>query len=110
MIMTMTWEVIGIKAKLCPICKIGKPRLIHYAVPMKYNFDCWEETDEGIFEPIITYKRVECSNCGAACIGVQIKIDDAIRDWNYMARNNNRSMVLQFIQDESLEVDTDGQN
>ena len=89
--------------KPCPICGIGKPRMVHYALPMKWNFDAWEETEDCLFEPIATYKRVECSNCGASTVLV-LTCETAIRDWNHEKEDGNREYVFQYITDEDMEV------
>lgn len=93
------------KLKSCPICGIEKPRMVHYALPMKWNPDSWEETEDCLFEPMITYKHIECSNCGAASPYPQILIDAAVNDWNHEDENGNRSYVLQYIIDEDMEVE-----
>ena len=93
------------KVKPCPVCGIGTPRLIHYAIPMKYNPDVWEETEDCLFEPVITYKKCECSNCGAVVAGFQINCDAAIDDWNWEDGNGNRGMIVQFVYEENLEVE-----
>lgn len=94
-----------IKVKPCPICGIGKPRLVHYALPMKWNFDAWEETEDCLFEPMVTYKHIECSNCGAFAVGLNISIDGAIRDWNMEGDDGKRTCIVQYIIDEELEVE-----
>lgn len=94
-----------IKAKPCPICGIGKPRMVHYAIPMKYNPDAWEETEDCLFEPMITYKRIECANCGATSDYLEILIDAAVSDWNHEDENGNRDRVVQYIIDEDCEVE-----
>lgn len=94
-----------IKVKPCPICGIGIPRLVHYAIPMAIHPDGWEETEDCMFEPIITYKKVECANCGAAVVGFQIQCDEAYKDWNYEDKNGDRSLVVQYVYDEELEVE-----
>ena len=93
------------KLKPCPICGIGKPRMVHYALPMKWNFDAWEETEDCLFEPMMTYKRIECSNCGATTAFLSVKIDDAIDDWNYEDEEGKRPAIIQYIIDENLEVE-----
>lgn len=95
----------SIKVKPCPICGIGKPRMVHYAKPMKTDPDGWEETDDGVFEPIVTYKHIECSNCGAYAVGLNIDIDRAVRDWNSELDNGHRNLIVQHVCDEELEVD-----
>ena len=94
-----------IKLKPCPICGIGKPRMVHYALPMKYYPDDWEETEDCLFEPIITYKHIECSNCGASTLDYTISIDYAIEDWNSEDKDGNRDCVMQYIIDENMEVE-----
>ena len=93
------------KLKPCPICGIGKPRMVHYALPMKWNFDAWEETEDCLFEPIVTYKYVECGNCGARATGLDISIDSAVNVWNAEDNDGNRMFVVQHIFDEDLEVE-----
>ena len=92
------------KLKPCPICGIGTPRMVHYAPPMKWNFDAWEETEDCLFEPQFTFKRIECSNCGASTGALEISIDAAIGDWNHETENGSRCYVVQYIIDEDLEV------
>lgn len=92
------------KLKPCPICGIGKPRMVHYALPMKWNFDAWEETEDCLFEPMMTYKRIECSNCGATA-GLMLTCDLAIDNWNQETEDGNRIGILQYIIDEDMEVE-----
>ena len=96
-----------IKVKPCPICKIGIPRLVHYAIPMKYDADGWQEVANYVFEPMVTYKKVECSNCGATVVGFQISCDDAIKDWNYEDVDGKRRIIVQYTGEEKLEVGND---
>lgn len=91
------------KVKPCPICGIGKLRMSHYAFPLKFNPNLWEETGDCLLEPINTFKRVECSNCGATTY-MNTVVDQAIKYWNEKDENGNRSGVLQYIIDEDLEV------
>ena len=93
------------KVKPCPICGIGKPRMVHYAIPMKFNLDAWEETEDCLFEPIVTYKHIECSNCGAYAAGLPIQIEDAVGDWNLEDDNGRRIYIVQYVYDEELEVE-----
>ena len=93
------------KVKPCPICKIGKPRMIHYASPFIYSPDSWEEVDEGVFDPMVTYKRIECSNCGATSMPWEINCDTAVDDWNYESGNGKRIHIIQYITEEPLEVE-----
>ena len=92
------------KLKPCPICGIGKPRMVHYALPMKWNFDVWEETEDCLFEPMLTYKRIECSNCGATTCLV-LACDSAIDDWNQETEDGERVGIIQYIIDEDMEVE-----
>lgn len=92
------------RIKPCPICGIGKPHMVHYAIPLKVNPDCWEETEDCLFEPMVTYKYIECSNCGARATGLEIRVDDAVNVWNEEDDNGNRTFVVQYIADEELEV------
>ena len=92
------------KVKPCPICKIGIPRFVYYALPQSVLPSVWEETEDGL-NPMITYKRVECSNCGASTIPMRIKCDQAAEDWNYINEDGSRSQVVQYIKEEVLEVD-----
>ena len=93
------------KLKPCPICGIGKPRMIHYAIPLKYDPDVWEETEDCLFEPIVTYKHIECSNCGAYAVGLGISIEKAIDDWNMESKDGVRTCIVQHVFDEELEVE-----
>ena len=93
------------KLKPCPICGIGKPRMVHYALPLKYNPDAWQETEDCLLEPKMTYKRIECSNCGASTVIVSGNVNTAIKDWNYVMQDGKRPYILQFIIDEELEVE-----
>ena len=93
------------KLKPCPICEIGKPRMVHYALPLKYNPDAWEETEDCLFEPMITYKRIECSNCGASTLALEINVDAAKAAWNHEDENGHRSWIGQYIIDEDMEVE-----
>lgn len=95
------------KVKSCPICKIGTPRLIHYSIPMKYNPDVWEETEDCLFKPILTSKKVECSNCGASTVTFEMSIEAAINEWNHEDANGKRSWIFQFVAEENLEVEND---
>lgn len=92
------------KLKPCPICGIGKPRMVRYALPMKWNFDAWEETEDCLFEPMFTYKRIECSNCGATT-GLALTCDFAIDDWNQETEDGERVGIIQYIIDEDMEVE-----
>ena len=92
------------KLKPCPICGIGKPRMVHYALPMKWNFDACEETEDCLFEPMLTYKRIECSNCGATT-GLSLTCDMAFADWNEEKEDGNRIGIVQYITDEDMEVE-----
>ena len=94
-----------IKVKPCPICKIGKLRLVHYAKPMRFDPDDWEETEDCLYEPIMTYKKVECGNCGAITAGWRIKVEEAIKDWNLEDHEGNRGMVVQYYLSEDLKVE-----
>lgn len=94
-----------IKVKPCPVCKIGKPRMIFYALPLATNPQVWEETEDCLCEPMVTYKKVECSNCGAISIGYQIDLNEAVKDWNYENEEGDRTQILQYIIEESLEVE-----
>ena len=96
-----------IKVKPCPICGVGKLRMTHYALPMKYHPDVWKETDDCLFEPVATVKRIECSNCGATTWNLHMPIQDAIKEWNEEDENGNRSEVLQYIIDEDLKVENE---
>ena len=93
-----------IKLKPCPICGIGKPRMVHYALPLMYNPDVWEETEDCLFEPMLTYKRIECGNCGATT-GLVLTCDLAIDNWNQETEDGNRVGIIQYITDEELEVE-----
>lgn len=93
------------KLKPCPICGIGKLRMVHYALPLKYNPDVWEETEDCLFEPVVTFKHIECSNCGASALNYTISVDYAIEDWNHEDKNGNRDCVMQYIIDEDMEVE-----
>lgn len=95
------------KVKPCPVCGIGTPRMVHYALPMKFFPAAWEETEDCLYEPMITYKRIECSNCGASTVGLTTNIDIAAEDWNYTDKEGNRSGVVQYIIEEVLEVGDD---
>ena len=92
------------KLKPCPICGIGKPRMVHYALPLKYNPDTWEETEDCLFEPMITYKRIECGDCGATT-GLMLTCDLAIDNWNQETEDGNRVGIIQYITDEDMEVE-----
>lgn len=94
-----------IKVKPCPVCKIGKPRMVHYAPPLKYSPELWEETENG-FKSMATYKHIECGNCGAYAVGLNLSIDGAVSDWNFEDNNGRRTCIVQYIQDEELEVET----
>ena len=93
------------KLKPCPICGIGKPRMVHYALPLKYNPDAWEETEDCLFEPMTTYKRIECSNCGASALTLEINVDTAEAEWKHEDENGNRIWIGQYIIDEEMEVE-----
>lgn len=93
------------KLKPCPICGIGKLRMAHYALPMKWNFDAWKETENCLFEPMMTYKRIECSNCRATSAFLSRFIDGAVSDWNYEDENGDRARIVQYIIDEDMEVE-----
>lgn len=99
------------KVKPCPICGIGKPRMVHFAPPLKIFPDNWEETEDCLFEPIVTSKYIECDNCGARTMYPYVSIDNAIDEWNYTRNYTNgkveRIGVMQYITDEYLEVDDD---
>lgn len=92
-----------IKVKPCPICKIGKLRVVHYAFPLKFYPDLWEETEDCLLEPVRTFKRVECSNCGATTY-MNSDVEVAVKYWNE-EENGVRHGVLQYIIDEELEVE-----
>ena len=92
------------KLKPCPICGIGKPRMVHYALPLKWNFDAWEETEDCLFEPMLTYKRIECGNCGATTV-LMLTCDLAIDIWNQEVEDGNRLGIIQHIIDEEMEVE-----
>ena len=93
------------KVKPCPICGIGNPRMVHYALPMKYFSDCWEETDDCYFEPVATYKRIECSNCGATSIALTLYCDGAIDMWNHETEDGIRDNIIQYVYDEEMKAD-----
>ena len=81
------------KAKLCPICG-GKPVFIHYAIPKKVCPDAWEETETG-FEPLMTYKRIECENCKATTMYWN-QCDELIQVWN-------ERKIIEFITQEPIQ-------
>jgi hypothetical protein len=93
------------KLKLCPICGIGKPRIVHYAPPLVFLPDQWEETEDCLYEPKLTFKRIECSNCGASTGALEISSDAAIRDWNQETSDGIRCRIVQYYIDEDMEVE-----
>jgi len=92
------------KVKPCPICEIGKPRMTHFAIPFKFYPDIWMETEDCLYEPKCTYKRIECSNCGATTM-LSITVEQAIEDWNEENEKGIRTGIFQYFMDEDLEVD-----
>ena len=51
------------KAKRCKLCG-GEPKYVHYAIPEQDYPDGWYESEYGR-EPMMLFKRLECSKCGA---------------------------------------------
>ena len=93
------------KLKPCPICGIGKPRMVFYAPPLKFQPQQWEETEDCLIEPKMTFKRIECSNCGASNGALEIDLDAAIRDWNQETEDGDRCRIVQHVYNEELEVE-----
>lgn len=85
------------KAKLCPVCKTGKPQFVYYAIP--------GSTDDPAGKYVL-FKRVECSNCGASVARLVMTLDDAVRYWNDINPATGRRYVLEKIGVESCEVET----
>lgn len=84
------------KAKRCPICG-GKPRYVHYAVPRSVCPDAWEFTETGL-EPMMTYKRIECEDCGASTM-TWLQCDELLELWN-------QERIMEFVYREPvLEVE-----
>lgn len=53
---------------------------MHYAAPRIQYPDAWEETETGL-EPLLTYKRIECEDCGASTMW-WIHCGELITAWN----------------------------
>lgn len=87
------------KLKPCPICGIGKPRMVHYAPSLKFFPYQWEETEDCLCEPKFTFKRIECSNCGASTGALEIDSNAAIRKWNQEIE------IVQYVFSEDMEVE-----
>ena len=68
------------KAKRCKLCG-GEPKYVHYAIPEQDHPDGWDWSEYGR-EPMILFKRLDCSKCGATVAQLVMTVDDAVNYWN----------------------------
>ena len=68
------------KAKRCKLCG-GEPKYVHYAIPEQDYPDGWYDSEYGR-EPMVLFKRLECSKCGATVAQLVMTVDEAVKYWN----------------------------
>lgn len=80
------------KAKRC-ICG-GKPQFVYYNIPLNHGADdSFEFNEDGVLEPMILFKRLECMDCGATVAQLVLTCDEAVDYWN--AVRDGRRVLLQ---------------